>query len=320
MDWLLENSLANMYGPTFLLLYACVIAITLFVCWLRVQPDSTSYRALPPLPQQPDPYEIAYLRGGENEVLRLAIFSLLQRGYLQMDAAASLGTSRQRLSQTDAAPPASALSPLERQVMAAFSTPREAKDLFQSTLPDRIAAHCAGYAQKLQVERLLLSPEENARRWQTGRLGALVIVGLGGYKLFAALTKGHHNVGFLLLMGLFALIFLAALCRSERLSPQGKEYLARLQQAFGRLKMMPLAPAAEGAASGGQEALLLVSVFGVGALAGSVYAPFAQIFHRASVSGGTGGGCGSSCGSSCSGGSSCGGSGCGGGGCGGCSS
>ena len=35
-----------------------------------------------PIPADPDPCEIAYLRGGENEATRLIVFDLIQRGCL----------------------------------------------------------------------------------------------------------------------------------------------------------------------------------------------------------------------------------------------
>ena len=37
-----------------------------------------------PIPTKPDPYEIAFLRGGENEVTRLLAFDLINRGYLRV--------------------------------------------------------------------------------------------------------------------------------------------------------------------------------------------------------------------------------------------
>jgi hypothetical protein len=86
MDWLMHHPIADMYGPHFLLFYGGVIVLTLVVCWWRLhQSDPTAL--LPPLqvPSDPDPYEIAYLRGGEHEVTRVVIFNLIQQGYLWKD-------------------------------------------------------------------------------------------------------------------------------------------------------------------------------------------------------------------------------------------
>src|SRR5262245_38132446 len=84
MDWLLDNPVANMYGPKFLLLYVGLAVFTILACRLAIR-GSDPTKNLPPLPvpSNPDPYEIAYLRGGENEVTRLIIFNLIQRKYLK---------------------------------------------------------------------------------------------------------------------------------------------------------------------------------------------------------------------------------------------
>jgi hypothetical protein len=109
MQWLAEHSIANMYGPHFLVLYGGVIILTLGMCWWMVQRRAKS------------------------------------------------------LSEGNEAPAA---------VVAA------------------------------EVTRAAL-------RIKLG--GACVIVGLGGYKLLAALVKGRHNVGFLILMCIVALCVLSAM-------------------------------------------------------------------------------------------------------------
>jgi uncharacterized protein (TIGR04222 family) len=83
---ILHNPLAEMYGPDFLRLYGVVIAITLGVCWLMVSvADKTKSLSLPLIPANPNPYEIAYLQGGENQVAQLTVFNLIERGLLQVD-------------------------------------------------------------------------------------------------------------------------------------------------------------------------------------------------------------------------------------------
>ena len=69
---LTNNFIANMPGPVFLLFYAIVVIITcmLAVIYKRhIQPKVDTN--LIKVPNTPDPYEIAYLRGGHKEVLRL---------------------------------------------------------------------------------------------------------------------------------------------------------------------------------------------------------------------------------------------------------
>src|ERR687895_307775 len=85
MDLLMNNPLADMYGPLFLLVYAAAIALTAVACRVLTRRlDWTANMAPPPIPSDPDPHEIAYLRGGENEVTRSVVFALVQKGLLQV--------------------------------------------------------------------------------------------------------------------------------------------------------------------------------------------------------------------------------------------
>ena len=71
---------------------------------------------------------------------------------------------------------------------------------------------CVQYETEL-AENNLLAPEEMkeaaARLWW---IGSAIILGLGGYKLWVALTKGHHNVAFLCILGLVGVV-----CSGRRL-------------------------------------------------------------------------------------------------------
>ncbi len=48
--------------------------------------------------------------------------------------------------------------------------------------------------------------------WRIRITGAVVVTGLGGYKLAVALTKGRYNVLFLILMGIISLWILFTMC------------------------------------------------------------------------------------------------------------
>src|SRR5271156_1811715 len=85
MNWFLHNPITDLYGPYFLLFYGVAIAALTLACYKSVRGlDRTRDLEVPEFPAKLDPYEIAYLRGGENEVTRVAIASLIQRGLLQI--------------------------------------------------------------------------------------------------------------------------------------------------------------------------------------------------------------------------------------------
>lgn len=311
MAWWLHNPLADMYGPDFLRFYAGVMAATLIMAWWwRVRAGNPT-ALLPPLslPANPDPYEIAYLRGGENEVMRVVAFGLIQRSYLQVtEEKLWIFSMGQKLTQAPKHPDPRHLSPLEREIFDFFASPSKAADIFQSSsLSAGVRGYCRDYEERLKKDQLLSPPEVRAAARHAGWTGTLVILGLGGYKFAVALAKGRHNVWFLILMAIVSLTILMFVCRPPRLSRRGKDYLKRLQAVFKLLKSRAAVPR-----SGVPDLtlLLLVSLFGVNVLSGTSYAYFPQLFRQAGASGGgCGGGCGGGGGGGCGGG--CGG--CGGG-------
>jgi uncharacterized protein (TIGR04222 family) len=316
MDWFMHNPIANMPGPPFLFLYCCVIAATFLWCWWRLR-EADPTAELPPIPliSNPDPHEIAYLRGGENELVRLTIFDLIQRGYLKVSETKKWwGASEQKLSRSKTHPDKRHLSPLEQKLFHYFSSPRTATDIFQAdSIASGLKGLCGEYEEKLKAEHALSSPETIEAVRRICLTGAAIILGMGGYKLLVALMQGRTNVIFLLIMGMVSLFGFLRMARPPRLSYLGRDYLKRLQGVFERLKP-------KDAAAGVPDAtmLLMVSLFGVNVLSGTSYAYLNQMFSRSTpTSGGCGGGCGGG-GAGCGGGGGGGGGGCGGGGCGGC--
>jgi uncharacterized protein (TIGR04222 family) len=311
MDWVLSNPIDSMPGPQFLVFYGMAIFFTLAVCWIRTRGRDATDRLPPPsIPRDIDPYEVAYLRGGENEVVRVAIFSLMQRGYLQVAEEKSLfrtGADRQTIAREPRHPDPHHLSPMEREVFDWFESPRTADRIFQSTLPGRVREHCADLEQRLQAGHLLQPPQRKAAALRAGLLGAAVILGLGTYKLLAALARGHRNVEFLLVLALVGTSLLVAVCRLPRHTHLGRRYLYRLQKAFEQLRDRTRFTTS---AAADPNAALVVGLFGAAVLAGTPFEGYHKMFQRSAAHASCGGGCGSSCGGG-------GGGGCGGG-CGGC--
>jgi uncharacterized protein (TIGR04222 family) len=314
MNWLLHNPIADMPGPSFLGFYGCVVVATLLWCWWRARKlDPTGEMPPMPLPAEPDPLEVAYLKGGANETTRVTVFDLIQRGYLEIhepSRALGLFKREKQIRRAAKALDPRLLSPVERTVYAGFSTPQTAAEVFRSSgLPGCVEAVCQKYQEGLQAENLLFPEEQRNKVYLLSGRGALVMLGLAGYKLFVALEKGRHNVAFLIIMAVLSCLLLAVVCRPPRQSKRGRDYLARLESVFERLKAQAYWTTGPQA-----DALLLMSValFGMSALENTLYADVGNLFRGGNVMGG--GGCG---GGGCGGGG-CGGGGCGGGGCGGC--
>lgn len=325
MNWLFDNPLINLPGPYFLMFYAFAIAAAAIALKIiKSKLDFTGQMPLPPIPTEPDAFEIAFLRGGSNELARAATFALNQKGLIEI----SQNGKETWIQQTASANPA-LLNPLERAVFNYYAEPRKPKDLFQKNgLKEILQPFSSTYEARLAAQHFLTDAAAKAQVIKISLAFAAAIIGLGFYKLLAAVLYGNYNIGFLILFGFIGIIILGVMANPPRLTEHGKKYLERLQLAFEKFKYASIPktqnqPAATTFAAV-DPLLLTVGLFGTAALAGTAYDNYNQAFHKSQQAQGSAGGsgCGSSCGtssdsSSCSSGGDGGGGGCGGG-CGGC--
>lgn len=331
MDFLFDNPLANMPGVVFLVFYSLFIIFTLIALGVwKSQADKTANLAVPPIPPNIDPYEIAYLRGGMNEVARAVVFALRQKDFLIIQNDGKNSRIHRNANQTDKR----GLSRIEQSVLDWFAGSREPKEVFQSYgLLQVLDPYYEIYEARLEQQQFLTGDEMRSRIKRARNIVLSLIIGLGAYKFTAALAHGRMNVAGIVIIAVIATFISFAAARLPRLTNLGKTYLERLQIAFDRLQyqterqaMQPRA--ASGAQFAGVDPLLLgVGVFGGAVLAGTIYDDYNQVFQRAqnqavASSSSCSSGCGTSCssgssGSSCSSGGDGGGSSCGGG-CGGC--
>lgn len=317
MNFLLDNPIALMDGYAFLVLFIVFIVLTLAVLAVAKSTiDSTDKMPIPAIPPQVDPFEIAYLRGGANELARSVVFSLVQKGFVQVVNA----DKDSRLRRVDNSADPRALSEIEQSALGWLGKEREAKDVFDTSsgLIATMESRSARYELELSRRHFLMPDEWKDRMKKYGLAAALAIAGVGGFKIFAAIMVGRFNILFTVFLTIVGFAIARGIGRVPRLTKLGKQYLERLQSAFEGLKYQTPQPLVAQAGSAGVDPLLLsVGVFGTGILAGTAFSHYNSTFSRQHQAGSS---CGSACGSGCS--SSCGsgdgGGGCGGG-CGGCS-
>jgi len=308
-------------GPQFLLFFLGVVVVA--VCWnvwrLR-SADRTRGMVCPKISPKLDPFEVAFLRGGPPELTRLIILDLISRKYFARIEETGTRRTVSKIERAKDHPDPNFLSAPERFVFDWLSKPSEAKDIM-AALPSALESRgcLAGYKSSLENQNLLRTNEDREARWSATLLPLGLLGVLGGGKVLFALSTGHSNVGFLILLILIGSgVILLTAATGRRLTSLGVTYLERLQHGMESLqKRIGTLASAEPC----DQFLLAVAIFGMTTLSGTSYGYYPTMFQR-SVQNGSG--CGSSCGSSCSsGGSSCGsscGGGCGGGGCGGCGS
>ena len=262
-----------------------------------------------------DPYDVAYLRGGRNELARVIIISLVERHCLELSAPDAgllkglVGGTKYIRQRTSRVQPM--VSQMERTVYDWFSEPRTTADVFRQSLPDQLSTFCLQFEERLQRQQLLRGDEETLP-WYLVAAGLTGMVGIAGMLI----VTGPEGISPALVVATCAvgIIVLLRLVVKRRLTAQGRAYLAQLRNRTSRTS--EAAPYALAAAIGGTSALAATPL-------SDLSAEFKRS-QRQDASGcagwgiGSGGGCGgSSCGASGCGGSSGGGCGGGGGGCGG---
>jgi len=279
-------------GPQFLIFYASLGVLTIALLWLARRASEAGDA---PRIDYSDPYLLAYLRGGEKEVIRGAAVSLIDSGLLQ--------TQDDQLVVANETAVNIVRRPVEKALLDHFRFRAAASSAFVSPA---IRASCQEYGDTLQ--RLKLIPDESVLRLRLWRLCVAVILlpGVAALKILIALQRGRTNIFFLILLAVFFTL-IAIRVHNPLRTRRGDALLADLRNLFLSLKTRAamLRPGGETA-----DAALLMAVFGLDSLPVASF-PYAKWFQPKDSSSSTSS-CGSACGSSC--GSSCG----GGGGCGGC--
>lgn len=285
----------DLRGPQFLLFYLLLAGMLLAaVSILRRRLEARW--ATGPMPVLHDPYAIAYLRGGKNELLRVAVISLVDRGLLY--------ASGNNLATTQAGREVQVRKRIEEDLLRRCLVVHTPGELFRS---DALDAGVLEYEHVLAQHKLVADFEiRRARTWLTnGAIAILLAVSLA--KIAVALSRGRTNIAILVLLTLLAIGF-ARQIGFPRQTVRGKQFLAELQNLFQslRLRASQIRPGGANA-----DLALAAAVFGIDVLSQRDFA-WTRVLHPPQGSAGS-----SSCGSGSSCGSSCGGGGCGGG-CGGC--
>lgn len=289
-------------GPPFLLFYV-IFSVTVIVAMRVMNRALEATRRGGPTPLIDDPYALAMLRGGQPEALRVATVSLIDRGLLKAQ------TDNKICSTARAA--VYARRPIEKAIVDTFKHSKRALDVLKST--HALTAPCDAYKKELRDMGALTSPATVAGRIVPFALALFLVEGTAVLKIAIALSRGRHNIGFLIILAVIALIALLAALAKPR-TGYGDLLLRQHRERFERLK-----DRADSLRPGGttNEVAILAALWGLSVLPKTTFPYAKDLFPKAasSTSDSWGGGCGG--GSSDGGGGGCGGGGCGGG-CGGC--
>jgi len=290
----------NVTGPQFLLFYvALAVAANLWLRWHYYAREREARTGALSLTN--DPYQIALLRGGHEEAIRVATITLLNRGLLTEE------DGRLHAPRADAAE--LVRHPLDRALLETFRVPAPGDQALAARAP---RAACHAYEKELEKQHLLAGKKTRAARFTPLMIALAFTLGVAILRIVHALAKGRTNIGFLIVL---AIICAAALIFAyrKRLTALGADTLRGLERLYAGAKRR-----LKQSVSGGDsfDASLVAAVFGLSALPLDQFPYLVRVFPPPKPSGGSGSDSGTSCSSCSSCGSSCGG-GCGGG-CGGC--
>jgi uncharacterized protein (TIGR04222 family) len=286
----------DLRGPEFLVFYLTLgVLVTVVVAVLRRRSESTVVATGPLV----DYLKIAYLRGGSDEALRVAILALIDRGLVTM-----VGDDR-----VQAALPTlpAGLQRTEQRLLESCKDVTPAHELVSDeSLKMTVLTECEGHLVKAG---LLPDANVKAARMTLLLAGVSLLSAVAILKILIALSRGRTNVLFLV-VACVIFAFLVYRVANPFRTWAGEAMLADQRTLFSALKARAVSMAVP---TGSNDLALLAAVFGTASLPAGLSFP-KKLFHNPQQStSGWSGGCGSggsSCGSSCGGGC--------GGGCGGC--
>ena len=99
-----------------------VIIITTLTCYFHLKLFNNKDTGILPIPSNPDPYEIAFLKGSTTEVVQLAFLKLIQLDYLQVTGNKIFFKNKYTED--------SGLSDLEKYFVDYCTSPRNYNDIF----------------------------------------------------------------------------------------------------------------------------------------------------------------------------------------------
>src|SRR5215813_3348343 len=172
---------------------------------------------------QVDPYEIAYLRGGSLEFLKLRLFELMQIGCLIVTEENGWFGTKRWLALSSEFQNWNELTPPDQHLLTFFSTPRTSKETRDLAFPQEFEDACTQYRQELKQRRLLsgrLAPEGRPYAFAGAALVLIFFLAL----IMATLMHFRH----LLPAAIFGTITFSLIlyyCLGYRITREGKRYL-----------------------------------------------------------------------------------------------
>src|SRR5262245_56754086 len=103
----------------------------------------------------PDPYELAYVRGGGREILKLRLCELMQRGYLIVIEKKGWFSTERWLAAAPDPPSRQDLPRPDQYFLDFFEMRRTAKEIYTLRFPPELESACRQYRQELWQRHMM---------------------------------------------------------------------------------------------------------------------------------------------------------------------
>jgi uncharacterized protein (TIGR04222 family) len=286
--WLLDP-IVHLAGVPFLLFYSTLVTAALVAIWVLLERTRRSDLPNLRIPDQLDPYKIAYLRGGDSEVIRTAMVELVEQGWIVQDPTQKVSATKPIQWKTDMQGKSTeSFEPLQRILLENFQVARTGDTVFQSSVQKKVQAITETFRKWVAEEELWTVRDKDKNPMVPRAIWSsfLLVEGLGVYKLLHAMSEHRSNVGFLAFGLLITPALFFIVTRRKRLSNRGERFLQDIQTAYKSLRSLKFAKPAmrtnpsessqdriEYPASSFPMPLLAMGIFGISALQGTTLDP-----------------------------------------------
>src|SRR5262245_30278510 len=176
----------DLTGPAFLVLYVAISAIV--IAMSRHYRHRAESGPVPKL-ELSDPYLVAYLRGGEQEVLKLGGVTLIDHGLLVVEG--------QAVRQADPSSAGQTLHPLEQALIRKIGAPTRADAIFSAP---ELKKACLPYRTKLEKAGLLPDARTRSARLSRCLLTVAILVTIGLTKVAIGISRDRPTAFLLALI------------------------------------------------------------------------------------------------------------------------
>jgi len=184
-----------------------------------------------PAPDEIDPYEVAFLTGGECSVIVVAAYKLLKQHVLRIITTPTTANRDMKAIVAEDGVTAPKGSPaIEIAVLEYFREGRALATALELHLPQTIHVFCQPYSLFLKAQRLLAPNEVYTYASRLRLIGSLVVFVVACYAAIAIYHIRPDLAPSAIAIGFGAISCVYRFCHARRVTARGEAYLAVLRR------------------------------------------------------------------------------------------